>query len=569
MKTIRVTDYGIFPSETQCCSEALTNLIAEYGDDCEILFPAGVYFLSKRVTVTGKKNLTLRGEDGTTIRMHFCNTNVEGLEGAFGFVDCTNLALKNFSFDMDVSPNIAGEISRINEEEGWFEIKFYDEFHITGNERLEAINTVDPEYTPDYRFVTYDVVEHTYMGDSTFRFDAEKVAADLSKLYVGLLVNVRHIRYGAHVAGFTGVDGCEIEDIEITAAPGCVFVIMPRSSNFTFTRFNIRLPKNTKRIMAANADGIHVAGVTGKFVMKDCHFENLGDDALNIHSKACMVTAIDHDARKLDFHAIRMVAIKDPATHQKTGQKIQTMKFPMNPRWINPGDLIYVYDQETVAKLGEIRVISWEESTMHYEVVSGAVEEGNILANAEYYAATHIDGCSVRNTRARAFLIQTNNAIIENCHIYGMSMSAFLLSPDVTYWYEVGPCDNVLIRNNHIEKCTTCIHRNNIGAIVLKCRHEEGITDTPAGTHRNIRIIGNTFKNIGNSAIFALAVQNLEIKENSFKDCSNYPFDDELVYLKHDVSLVNCDQVDIASNTTDREPDHLYFENVTNVRVNN
>ena len=102
MKTIRVTDYGIHPSETVCCSEALTRLIAEQGNDCELIFPDGVYFLKKRVLVSGQHNLTLRGEDGATIRMHFCNTNVEGLEGAFSFVDCTNLAMKNFTFDMDI-----------------------------------------------------------------------------------------------------------------------------------------------------------------------------------------------------------------------------------------------------------------------------------------------------------------------------------------------------------------------------------------------------------------------------------------------------------------------------------
>ena len=565
MKTILVTDYGVAPSRDICCSDALTRLIAACGDDCELVFPAGIYFLKKRVAVTGRKNLTLRG-DGATIRVHFCNTDVTGLDGAFCFTDCKNLTLKNFTFDMDVSPNISGQVSRIDPEAGYFDVKFFDEFPLTGKERLEAINTVDPEYTPDYRFVTYDVVEHTYLGDNTFRFDAAKVGADLSKLYEGLLVNVRHCRYGANVALFVGVDGCLVEDVTITAAPGCVFVIAPRSSNFTFNRFRIQLPENTRRTMAANADGIHIAGITGKFVMKDCYFENLGDDALNIHSKACMVTGLDSAAGSLDFHAVRMVAVEDPATHMLTGQKTQIQTFPMPERWVSPGDLIYVYDHETVAKLGEIRVIAVNGTSMQYELVSGAVSQGDILANAEYFAATHIDGCTVRNTRARAFLIQTNNTVIENCHIYGMSMSAFLLSPDVAYWYEVGPCSNVEIRNNLIEKCTTCIHRSNIGAIVIKCRHEEGISDTPAGTHNHIRIVGNTFRNIGDSGIFALAVRDLQIKDNHFENCCNMPFDETVESLKYDTALVNCDQVEISGNTSTQDPEHaLHCVNVTNI----
>ena len=122
------------------------------------------------------------------------------------------------------------------------------------------------------------------------------------------------------------------------------------------------------------------------------------------------------------------------------------------------------------------------------------------------------------------------------------------------------------IRNNLIEKCTTCIHRSNIGAIVIKCRHEEGISDTPAGTHNHIRIVGNTFRNIGDSGIFALAVRDLQIKDNHFENCCNMPFDETVESLKYDTALVNCDQVEISGNTSTQDPEHaLHCVNVTNI----
>ena len=63
-------------------------------------------------------------------------------------------------------------------------------------------------------------------------------------------------------------------------------VIYPRCSDFTFEAFNIRPPKGSHAICPANADGIHVIGLTGYLYLKDCHFDGLGDDALNVHSQA-------------------------------------------------------------------------------------------------------------------------------------------------------------------------------------------------------------------------------------------------------------------------------------------
>lgn len=561
MKPVIVTDCGIVPSANICCADALEKLLNQCKENCEVILPEGVYFLTRRILISGCKNLTIRGENAT-IRTHFDNKVKSGMDGAFTFQDCENLTLKNLHFDTDVSPNISGTVCNIDPEKGCFDLQIFDEFPIDGDEYLEAINSVDDEYTPDYQFVTFDVIPHDYLGDRKFRF-----YTDLTGVRENQLMNIRHYRYGPSLVNFVNVYTALIEDVLITNGPGCVFVISPRSSDFTFHRFNIRLPENTKRLMASNADGIHVAGMTGKLVLKDCHFENLGDDALNIHSRACMACDVDEKNNTMQYFSVRMVKIIDPATHMQSGGQLQIEKSPMAPNWAQPGDLLYVYDHETVTKLGEVRVVSAEGTTMKYELVSGSIAHGNILANAEYFAATHIDGCSVRNTRARAFLLQTNNAIVENCHIYGMSLSAILLSPDIAYWYEVGPCTNVELRNNVIEKCNCCVHRSNIAAVVIKCRHEEGISDSPAGVHNNIRIIGNQFRNIGGSAVFALAVQDLQIKDNRFDDCCNLPFDETIESLKHDIALVNCDNVDISGNRSTHVPSPAHLINVTNLHI--
>lgn len=92
---------------------------------------------------------------------------------------------------------------------------------------------------------------------------------------------------------FTECSGMELNDITVESSPGVTCGIYPRSENFTFRRFQIRLPYGSKRIYASNADGIHVTGLAGKLVIEDCLFEHLGDDAINIHNEGATVYKLE------------------------------------------------------------------------------------------------------------------------------------------------------------------------------------------------------------------------------------------------------------------------------------
>lgn len=550
MEKYYIKDLGVEPSMEHCCAAALENAVNSLPDDSELVLTRGKYLLNRRVRISGKKNFCLNGE-GAQLTVHFCNSDLTGLDGALAVVDCENVTLKNLYFDYDVPPNMAGRIVGKDPENGTFDLKIFDSFKCNGNERFEAFNSVDEEHTPEYKLFSYDDCKKEYLGNNVFRIFAKESGISADNVQEGHLIAIRHVKYGPSLIDFANVDGCTLSDITVYAAAGLVYVISPRCSNFNFVRCRLILPSGSERVLASNADGMHIVGLTGKLYMKDCYFENMGDDALNMHSTAGTVFDVDHENNTFK------------CVYGRVNLRLDNL---LGKNWAKRGDILNIYERESFDHVASVKVLSYEGSEIKYETVFGTFEKGNIVGNTAYYAETHLDGCSVYNTRARAFLFQTENILVENCHIYGLSGCAMILSPDIRKWHEVGPCKNVVIRNNRIEKCGYSKSPSNIGAIAVKCCHDAGLTDSPAGVHENITIENNLFKDLGDSGIFALAVKGINVRNNRFENCSRNRFSEDIESLKYDIALKNCDGVCVEGNVSDRDAAYLtHFDNVTNI----
>lgn len=413
MKKYYTNELGIAPSEEICCADRLEAAIASLPDDSELILTRGRYLLKRRLRISSKKNFRISGE-GALLVVHFCASDLSGLDGALGVYDSENITLENLRFDYDTPPNIAGRITHIDRDGGSFDIKIFDSFICRGDERFEALNSVDEEYTPDYKLVTYDDCKNEYLGGNLFRINAKDSKIPLDRLSDGQLVAVRHVKYGPPLISFTNVDGCILQDITVYAAAGIVYLVSPRCRSFSFIRCRLTLPCMSERILTSNADGMHIVGLTGELYMKDCYFENMGDDALNMHSIAG--TVLDVDRTSNTFRCI----------YGRLSLKPENL---LGDAWAIPGDILNIYDKESFSCISRVKVLSYSGNEISYEPIFGEPEQGNIVANTAYYAETHIDNCHVYNTRARAFLLQTENILVENCHIYGMSGCAMILSP--------------------------------------------------------------------------------------------------------------------------------------------
>ena len=563
IKTVCTLDYGIEPDTGEDCAAALQalfdGLAYESGTEFCVQFKKGNYHIHLPIRILGAKNLTVRG-NRATILAHFDPTApIWANNNVFELSDCEDTSFHDFFFDTDHPVSAAGRVTSIDRENGTVDLKIYEEFPVTGFEHFCATNSFDEKGTPDYALATYnmDLVRLPFTapdGRRTTRLVGlpyEVVGEHLVRLQLGALspalkigheINLRYEVSGNTVFQFVSCRRVLLKNIIIYSAASFGATIHPRSEDFTFDNFCIRVPDTSERLMAANADGIHALGLAGKLVLRNCHMENMGDDTLNLHSIAACIRKLDSEKRTL-----AMFCPRPYGPHS------------LPEKWAIPGDAIYVYDSETFLRKGSFVIDTIdEENNAVFREETGAFAAGDILANAQYFASLHIDGCTIRSTRARGFLVQTHNVLIENCYFYGMSLSALLFAPDIRVWWEAGPCRTVEIRNNIIEYCAHIDSIASQGAIIFNACHDANSLEYPAGVHEKLFIHDNLFIDLPRSGIFVVSASDVRIEGNRFQNCCYHP-QENAEYAKYDIVAANCENIVIRNNKSDRGEETLQY----------
>ncbi len=556
-KTVFLADCGIVPNTNEDYTKALQSIFDNLENDSVIHFKKGNYNVFGTLDIRNKKNIKILG-NCSTITAHFDSTaRVKENNDVFHFINCEDMTIEGFFFDTDNSIGSTGEVVAIDRENYSCDLVFPDEFKWTGYEHIVGTNSFDDKGSPDYAIATYDhnlreepfedssrLVGRDYelLSENKIRLKGIYSGDPINKLKIGHKMNIRYIIYGPSIFTFKSCHRVLLKDIVIYSASSFGALIKPRSSDFTFDNFSMRMPQGTERLFCANADGVHILGLMGKLTFKNCNIEGLGDDCLNIHGIAAAVADYDKTEKTLSaFYA-------------------RNKERSLPDFWACVGDVIHVYDPVTFLKKAELTVDTVDENyNIRYKDLKGEIENGDVLANSAYYASVHVDSCTLRNTRARGLLIQSQNVLVENSYIYGMSLPAMLFSPDIKVWYEVGPVKNVEIRNNVIEYCAHTHYGANVGTIVFKSCHDVGCDDYPAGVHSDINIHDNLFIDSANSAIYVSSAKKVRIENNEFKNCCFDPQNPDLPYANYEIVAVNCENITVSGNKSDRGNDTIYI----------
>lgn len=211
-----------------------------------------------------------------------------------------------------------------------------------------------------------------------------------------------------------------------------------RTENIYIDTLVLTCDEKTHFIVTNAADVIHTFGTSGEFVIKNCVFEGMIDDAINIHSNFRTVNYVCGN----EIHA-------DLASCEKQAADLYRV-----------GDVIAVYKGKTMEEaarytITEIRDV--DESAKIYIVDrdAGDHKNGDLIECITANCDVTIESCVIGKANSHIRLQTRGKIEMRNCE----SELPILLSGDASYWFESGPVTDLTIENCRFldERAQICI----------------------------------------------------------------------------------------------------------------
>ena len=383
-ETIWAVENGIFPDTNEDVSEKFKALFYSVKENGKIIIAPGSYRLKSRIELENLKNIDIIGY-GVKFIMGFNPAVSYSSSGGFKFQKCDNISVCGITFVTANQSSIAGTITAINLENNTFDVKVDDIFAFGGNEKILGLDSLSKTNTPDFRMglsdnnsYKYELIDKNHIRISLWH----TVAYTLKNVAVGDRIAMRYGLYYMPPFVFSACNKVLLEDITVEATAGHCCGVYPRSSDFTFRRFNVRQGFGSHSPYSSCSDGIHIKGLTGKLVLEDCHFYYLGDDSLNVHNKAGTVFGEENGMLK--------IGVRNPSHSLE-----EAPKELLPDDWAQKGDLIYMYDENTLQRHGSFVIDDFKtENGFNIAEISdlkGEITKGVNLANSAYKVEVYIN----------------------------------------------------------------------------------------------------------------------------------------------------------------------------------
>lgn len=324
----------------------------------------------------------------------------------------------------------------------------------------------------------------------------------------------------------------EFKNVNVHHA-GAMGLIAERSENITLDSFNVVLKEGSGRMVTTTADATHFCNVKGLVTIKNCTFENMLDDATNIHGTYVRVNKIIDDYT---------LAVETYHPHQN------------GYLFGEEGDQVQIIDQINLQPTTETMVLKKVERVnekISYitfnKSIKNKVNVYDGVENISWHASAILENNVVRNNRARSFLISTPRKVVVRNNYLSSQMASFRLTGDLGLWNESGPNDGLLIENNVIENA---VYGGNGPQSIFLIDPQYVDKNNFKGVYsRDITIRNNTIKTFDNSILVAMSVEGLVFENNTIIQTDTY----KPIFPNTDnIRIINCNNVSIKENTYKR-----------------
>ncbi len=506
-----VTDWGLSSDAGKGIQNGLLlyQKISDLKNGATVFFPEGTYELDLPLLLNGKKNIRLVGKNAVLINTRATNTTATqeastdpaiplslraatATSGMVWIEGSEKITLEGLTFGYKTPTSISGKV--ISRSTSYVDVEVTDGSPITGNEYVMAINTFTSDGIPNrvseqYASTCFPVEKRS---DTVLRVSGLNGSAIPNNTRIALRMSLS----SNYVCTAFNSSDLVFRNLTFRNSLNGAVLIEHRTVNATFDGVTVK-SDNPNALFSLNADALHLTGLGGELMIKNCDFERGGDDFLNTSGAAAKITSISGTTLSV------------------------TLSWGADSRWAAVGDEIEFFNPSTFASLGTARITRANGLNLTFDTLPSGVTTSTILSNKTLHPKVTVEHSSFRYNRARALLIQTDDVTIRNCEFFGTSLSAILAAPDYANlsggnnWMELSPTRSISITNCTFKKCGA----NARAVIQFAVDHDNLTTSAPAPIHTDITVANNTFS-AAVPALFAISCKNLTFRDNNTADIS-------------------------------------------------
>ena len=451
--------------------------------------------------LTGMANFAIEG-NGAEFMMH-------GAVSTFVIDHSSNVLLRNFTIDWNISPTVTGQIQSTNGNTTviktdplcWYRIEAGQLKVLTDGDETNAAGFIElGETTLAPAYQSGDVWgDHTSPWMNSFAEIEPGVisfrAPEHRTLIAGNhIVFLRGDRNNPSIFVSESQD-VTIENVTVFRAPAMAFIAQ-RTENIHLDRFNVMFKPGRTQIVTATADATHCVGCRGEITIKNCVFEGQLDDSGNVHGTYVLTVERLSDTQLL-------MARVHP----------QQIGVPFGGR----GDALEFSEQHTMESVAHATIESVTELNGNHFIATfsssldASITSGTVAENMSWIPNLTISGCTARRNRARGFLISTAGKVLVENNTLSPGGTGVLIPGECSGWFESGAVRDVTIRNNHFIDCNTSAW----GRACIDVTPEiPGLASRKSPFHRNVVIENNTFETFDMGIVALWSTDGATIRNN-------------------------------------------------------
>lgn len=548
MKKIYLRDFGIQANTKEDVIpawKAAVKAASKEKQPCEIILSPGVYdvydthLYKKEIHISNTHSeeespditrnifIMLDGLSDLTINGAGCIIKSHGKMTQIAILNCDNVCIKNMSFDY-INPAVT-EMTVIGVGAGYIDCQ-------VNSDSLYRIKNGKIEWYGD-NFCFSSGVSQIYDSKTGFTWREYGPMQDKNAYFEELSKNVIRVRRTANYADNPyKVEVGQILQMRDPLRDECG-IIIDKSRNTHIENVTMHfmnglglVAQNSEdifldgfsavpsygRTCACFADFMHFSGCRGTLKIENGQFVGAHDDAINIHGTYLKITEVDRENKRIKLRFMH------PQTFGIGG--------------FLPGDKIAATDIPTLLQSRSVSVVSVNEISPRemWVTVDDSIPElcvGAAVENISATPAAEIRGNWFERIPTRGVLATTRKkVVIENNVFTKINRCGVFISDDAADWFESGPVEDVLIKNNIFNECKTQF-------LYVKPENTEYMQDRYL--HKNICVTENKMHmSYGNEIL-------------NIKNCDGMMFYDNEIsgnFDEFEVILEHCKNIKIGNN---------------------